>query len=137
MWGPLHTVLGMAYYRVGRYADALNSLQTAERLIPIQTSLDLAFTAMSQQQLGHPELARRVLEEFEAIAREQRMGPGIPLDERTARAARPLRLSVLSKGYSVEFLDMTGNTVGVGTLRAGAIRRPTRADRPTVRALSA
>jgi len=40
-------------------------------------------------------------------------------------------------GYSVEFFDMTGNTVAVATLPAGALRLPTRADRPAVRALSA
>jgi hypothetical protein len=40
-------------------------------------------------------------------------------------------------GYSVEFFDMTGNTVAVVTLPAGALRLPTPADRPAVRALSA
>ena len=40
-------------------------------------------------------------------------------------------------GYSVEFFDMTGNTVGVVTLPASALRLPTPADRPAVRALSA
>jgi hypothetical protein len=40
-------------------------------------------------------------------------------------------------GYSVEFFDMTGNTVGVVTLPASALRLPTTADRPAVRALSA
>jgi hypothetical protein len=45
--------------------------------------------------------------------------------------------SVAEEGYSVEFFDMTGNTVAVATLPAGALRLPTRADRPAVRALSA
>ena len=40
-------------------------------------------------------------------------------------------------GYSVEFFDMTGHTVGVVTLPASARRLPTTADRPAVRALSA
>ena len=40
-------------------------------------------------------------------------------------------------GYSVEFFDMTGNTVAVATLPASAVRVPTPADRPAVRALSA
>ncbi len=44
---------------------------------------------------------------------------------------------VSEKGYSVEFFDMTGNTVTVATLPASALRLPTPADRPTVRALSA
>jgi hypothetical protein len=44
---------------------------------------------------------------------------------------------VSEDGYSVEFFDMTGNTVGVVTLPASALRLPTTADRPAVRALSA
>jgi hypothetical protein len=41
------------------------------------------------------------------------------------------------EGYSVEFFDMTGNTVAVVTVPVGALRLPTPADRPAVRALSA
>jgi hypothetical protein len=44
---------------------------------------------------------------------------------------------VAEEGYSVEFFDMTGNTVAVATLPSSALRLPTRADRPAVRALSA
>ena len=44
---------------------------------------------------------------------------------------------VPEEGYSVEFFDMTGNTVAVATLPASALRLPTPADRPAVRALSA
>ena len=41
------------------------------------------------------------------------------------------------EGYSVEFFDMTGNTVAVVCVPASARRLPTPADRPAVRALSA
>ena len=41
------------------------------------------------------------------------------------------------EGYSVEFFDMTGRTVAVVTIPASALRLPTPADRPAVRALSA
>jgi hypothetical protein len=44
---------------------------------------------------------------------------------------------VAEEGYSVEFFDMTGSTVAVVTIPAGAVRLPTPADRPAVRALSA
>jgi len=44
---------------------------------------------------------------------------------------------VAEDGYSVEFFDMTGNTVCVATLPATALRMPTPADRPAARALSA
>jgi hypothetical protein len=40
-------------------------------------------------------------------------------------------------GYSVEFFDMLGNTVAVVTLPASALRAPTCADRPAVRAQTA
>jgi hypothetical protein len=41
------------------------------------------------------------------------------------------------EGYSVEFFDMTGNTVAVAAVPASALRIPTPTDRPAVRALSA
>jgi hypothetical protein len=44
---------------------------------------------------------------------------------------------VPEEGYSVEFFDMTGNTVAVVMLPASAPRLPTPADRPAARALSA
>ena len=44
---------------------------------------------------------------------------------------------ISEEGYSIEFFDMTGNTVGMVTLPASALRLPTTADRPAVRALSA
>ena len=44
---------------------------------------------------------------------------------------------VADEGYSVEFFDMTGRTVAVVTVPATALRLPTPADRPAVRALSA
>ena len=43
---------------------------------------------------------------------------------------------VTEEGYSVEFFDMTGNTVAVVTLPASALRRPTPADHPAVRTLA-
>lgn len=39
-------------------------------------------------------------------------------------------------GYSVEFFDMTGRTVAVVIVPESALRTPTDADRPTVRAMS-
>lgn len=51
---------------------------------------------------------------------ERHAAPGVPED-----------------GYSVEFFDMTGNTVTVATLPASALRLPRPSDRPAVRALSA
>ena len=44
---------------------------------------------------------------------------------------------VCEEGYSVEFFDMTGNTITVVTLTASALRMPSSADRPTVRAITA
>jgi hypothetical protein len=44
---------------------------------------------------------------------------------------------IAEEGYSVEFFDMTRNTVAVITVPASALRLPTPADRPAVRPLSA
>ena len=41
------------------------------------------------------------------------------------------------EGYSVEFFNMTGNTVAVVTVPVSALRPPTPADRPAVRAVNA
>ena len=41
------------------------------------------------------------------------------------------------EGYSVEFFDMTGQTVAVVTVPAKMLRAPTKADRPAVRGLAA
>ena len=43
----------------------------------------------------------------------------------------------MEDGYSVEFFDMTGQTVGVVTVPASLLRAPTHADRPAVRAMTA
>lgn len=40
------------------------------------------------------------------------------------------------EGYSVEFFDMTGNTVAVVTLPSSALRLHTPTDRPAARALN-
>jgi hypothetical protein len=51
--------------------------------------------------------------------------------------ARHVVSGVGEEGYSVEFFDMTGNTVAVVTVPASALRLPTPTDRPAVRAPSA
>jgi hypothetical protein len=50
---------------------------------------------------------------------------------------RHVVLGVAEDAYSLECFDMTGNTVAVATLPASALRLPTPADRPAVRALRA
>jgi hypothetical protein len=42
----------------------------------------------------------------------------------------------MEDGYSVEFFDMTGETVAVVTVPASLLRSPTHADRPAVRAMA-
>lgn len=42
-------------------------------------------------------------------------------------------VSELETGYSVEFFDMVGNTVGLVTLPMSQLRLPSRRDRPVTR----
>lgn len=42
----------------------------------------------------------------------------------------------LERGYSVEFFDMVGNTVGLVTLPMSDFRSPSSTDRPTVRLIN-
>ena len=53
------------------------------------------------------------------------------------RMSRIIQRAASQEGYSVEFVDMTGKTVAVATMPAGAFRLPTPADRPAVRSLGA
>jgi hypothetical protein len=46
------------------------------------------------------------------------------------------RVAGQEDGYSVEFFDMTGQTVAVVTVPQSALRQPTQADRPAARALA-
>jgi len=43
----------------------------------------------------------------------------------------------MEEGYSIEFFDMSGETVAVVTVPASQLRSPTRADRPIVRPTAA
>ena len=45
-------------------------------------------------------------------------------------------VSGMETGYSVEFFDMLGNTVGVVTLPMSDFRLPTNTDRPAVRLMA-
>jgi hypothetical protein len=58
-------------------------------------------------------------------------------DEGLRAGDRHVVSGVPEVGYSVEFFDMTGNTVAVVTVPVSALRVPTPADRPAVRALRA
>jgi WD40 repeat protein/tRNA A-37 threonylcarbamoyl transferase component Bud32 len=64
--GLYRNTLGVAQYRAGRYADALESLTAADRAnsITFQGSIppDLAFLAMAHERLGHHAEARTYLE---------------------------------------------------------------------------
>jgi tetratricopeptide (TPR) repeat protein/tRNA A-37 threonylcarbamoyl transferase component Bud32 len=54
-------VLGTAYYRAGRYREAIACFQQAGRTSPLKP-WDLAFFAMAQFRLGRGEDARRILD---------------------------------------------------------------------------
>jgi len=67
--GYVSTTLGAAYYRVGRYSEALTWLRNAERLHS-ETEPDpatLAFTAMADQRLGRIDAARSALDRLEGL----------------------------------------------------------------------
>jgi serine/threonine-protein kinase len=53
-------VLGTAYYRAGRYREAIECFQQASQISPLKP-WDLAFFAMTQHRLGHGDDARRIL----------------------------------------------------------------------------
>jgi hypothetical protein len=64
--GDLLTTLGVAYYRAGHYEKALNTLLRSDAINKTERwgahGANLAFLAMTHQQLGHPKEARAELE---------------------------------------------------------------------------
>jgi Flp pilus assembly protein TadD len=61
--GNILNTLGVAHYRLGDYAKALETLQQSEKLLRKQGThpANLAFLAMAHQQLGHKEQAQATL----------------------------------------------------------------------------
>jgi predicted transcriptional regulator len=129
----------------------LTRLATKTRRSVDQVALDLLASS-----IDHDEWFRAEVEQGRASAREGRL---IEHDDVAARMDMPLKMysdviltrditehglragdvgtvvarhavpGVAEEGFSVEFFDMTGNTVAVTTLPASALRLPTPADR--------
>ena len=76
------TTLGMAYYRAGHYEKALNTLLRSDAINKTERwgahGANLAFLAMTHQQLGHPKEAQAELQ----LLRERMRDP------RSARVAQ-------------------------------------------------
>ena len=66
-WPTSANTLGAAYYRVGRYSDALTMLDLAARLRHQPDPIDPVFAAMANQRLGRTEQARQALEQLEVL----------------------------------------------------------------------
>jgi tetratricopeptide (TPR) repeat protein len=71
-WPKLNT-LGVAQYRVGRYADALATLTKSDKLNATKEGLyptDLAFLAMTQHQLGKKDEAKATLGRLREVRKQ-------------------------------------------------------------------
>jgi len=64
--------LGTAYYRVGKYQDALETLGRCNKLRKESFPEDLAFLAMAQHQLGRQEQARATLARLQQVMKHPR-----------------------------------------------------------------
>jgi hypothetical protein len=62
--------LGVAYYRVGKYQEAIATLGRCDKLRKESVPHDLAFLAMAQQQLGQKEQARATLERLRQVMKK-------------------------------------------------------------------
>jgi hypothetical protein len=76
--GAYRATLGAAQYRAGRFAEAVATLEQAERLAELIPA-DLAFLALAQHRLGEPDQARASLARLRAIVEQ----PGGPKDPET------------------------------------------------------
>jgi tetratricopeptide (TPR) repeat protein len=73
--GNILNTLGVAQYRVGRYADSLATLTKTEKLNATKKDLlptDLAFLAMTQHQLGKKDEAKATLGRLREIMKQSR-----------------------------------------------------------------
>jgi WD40 repeat protein/serine/threonine protein kinase len=73
--GDILNTLGVAQYRAGRYADALNTLTNSEKLNATKEGslpADLSFLAMVQHQLGKTKEAEATLDRFRKVMRQAR-----------------------------------------------------------------
>jgi WD40 repeat protein/serine/threonine protein kinase len=70
--GDYLNTLGVAHYRVGDYAKALETLQRSEQLNAADGPFpkDLAFLAMAHQQLGHKDQAQATLARLREMMKE-------------------------------------------------------------------
>jgi WD40 repeat protein len=70
--GYILNTLGVAQYRIGDYAKALETLEKSEKLNAPKGPpvTDLAFLAMAHQQLGHKEHARRTLVRLREVMKQ-------------------------------------------------------------------
>jgi Flp pilus assembly protein TadD len=73
--GLILNTLGVAQYRVGRYAEALASLTKSEKLNATEKGsipADLAFLAMTQHQLGKKDQAKATLDRLREVMKQAR-----------------------------------------------------------------
>src|SRR5262249_48556561 len=64
--------LGVAYYRMGRYEEAIDALGRAAKLRKEPSPADLAFLAMAHHQLGQKEQARATLAWLREVMKQPR-----------------------------------------------------------------
>ena len=86
--GNLLNTLGVAYYRVGNYEKALDVLSRSDKINALQNNgshpTDIAFLAMTHQQLGHGTQAQAELERLRERMKDPRLGA------RCSRAGLPV-----------------------------------------------
>jgi tetratricopeptide (TPR) repeat protein len=69
---PFLNGCGIAYYRLGKYQQALEALTLCNRLNKASHPCDLAFLAMAQHQLGRKEQAEATLARLQDVIRRPR-----------------------------------------------------------------
>ncbi len=74
--GHLLNTLGVAYYRVGNYEKALDVLSRSDKINAVRVQrlypADLAFLAMTHQQLGHAKEAQAELQRLRERMKDPR-----------------------------------------------------------------
>jgi WD40 repeat protein len=83
--------LGVAYYRVGRYKDAVDTLVRSAKSVKGPSPADLAFLAMAQHHLGETEQARATLGRLRELIKTPRWAKHLPAQDRLREAEAVLK----------------------------------------------
>jgi WD40 repeat protein len=105
------TTLGVAQYRVGKYAEALATLTRADQINAKErdgaTRADLIFLALTHDKLGHREEAHAAIARLRDSLKKQPLGPFVKPNDLDLRQGWTNPHSDIGEAWAIEEKDLT------------------------------